>query len=378
MFCYDNVNLSTSIFVEQRGASSPGKVTLGMFAVLYEVRNGNPEHMKLAPIMERFKQVQGLKYNQDLELTLDLLKSFRLQLKVVIVRVLTKYVTGFKAYSLEQALQHRPQWPIPKGYITKQFPLRATTIEEATVQGNLLFHNDIYMTQLKCSTKELSEYAIPSINDQLTNSQIRSGQIQRARNDTAWERREVFQLGISLFHLCLNLVWALLHIYRGTLGNTGSLTYYFALLQKTRLGSEHSDYHTLLAALTQIFDGLILNAWRTECGHKTFAEFSASQPSPMDLLKTMGLMIRKYATPMERDAAENSEDLEDSVDEAICIGQPRRKPVPPIIMDTTSDPDKDKVHQNTHLLTRDLLYLSELIHAISDSDIGRIEDFFHN
>jgi len=79
---------------------------------------------------------------------------------------------------------------------------------------------------------------------------------------------------------------------------------------------------------------------------------------------------------MERDAAENSEDLEDSVDEAICIGQPRRKPVPPIIMDTTSDPDKDKVHQNTHLLTRDLLYLSELIRAISDSDIGRIEDFF--
>ena len=376
MFCYDNINLSTSIFVEQRGASSPAKVTSGTFAVLYEVRNGNPEHMKLAPIMERFKQVKGLKYNQDLEPTVDSLDSFQLQLKVVIVQDLTKYVTGFKAYSLEQALQHKPRQPIPKGYITKQFPLRATTIEEATVQGNLLFHDDIYVTQLKRSTEELSEYAIPSINDQLTNSQIRSGQILCARDNTSWERREVFQLGFGLFHLCLNLVWALLHVHRGTLGNTGSLTYYFALLQKTCLGSEHPDYHTLLAALTQIFDGLILNAWRTECGDKTFSEFSASKPSPEDLLATAGLIIRKYATPMERVEKDAAEDLEDSVDETICIGRPRRKLVPPIVMDTSSDPDKDKVHQNTRLLTRDLLYLSELIRAISDGDIGRIEDFF--
>ena len=72
IFCYDNVNLSTSIFVEQRGtgAFSPAKVTSGTFAVLYKVRNGNPEHMRLAPIIDRFKSVQGLKFNQDLQPTI--------------------------------------------------------------------------------------------------------------------------------------------------------------------------------------------------------------------------------------------------------------------------------------------------------------------
>ena len=31
VFCYDNINLSTSIFVEQRGTSGPAKVTSGFF-----------------------------------------------------------------------------------------------------------------------------------------------------------------------------------------------------------------------------------------------------------------------------------------------------------------------------------------------------------
>ena len=374
--CYDNINLGTSIFVEQRGASTPAKVTSGTFAVLYEVRNGNPEHMKLAPIMERFKQANGLNFNSDLEPTIQQRESFQSQLRIIIVQVLTKYAKRFKTRANEQVLQHEPRRPIPKGYITKQFPLRATTIEEATVQGNLLFHDDIYITQLKRSAEELSEYAIPSINDQLTNSRIRSGQILRARDDTAWERREVFQLGFGLFHLCLNLVWALLHIHRGTLGNTGSLTYYFALLQKTRLGSEHPDYHTLLSALTQIFDGLILNAWRTECGHKTLSAFAESKPSSEALLKIAGAIVQNYATPMdgvEKDEADSSGD--DSADGGKFNGRTRKKPVPPIMVDAAPDPDDDKVHQNTRLLTRDLLYLSELIRAISDGDIGRIEDF---
>ncbi len=68
VFCYDNVNLSTSIFVEQRGTSSPAKVTSGTFAVLYKVRNVNPQHMELAPIIKRFKLIKGIRYHHDLEL----------------------------------------------------------------------------------------------------------------------------------------------------------------------------------------------------------------------------------------------------------------------------------------------------------------------
>ena len=252
IFCYDNVNLSTSIFVEQHGSFSPAKVTSGTFAVLYKVRNGNPEHMRLAPIIKRFRNVKGFKFNLDLQPTVTQFESFSVQLKVIVTRILTKYVKGFDSepYSKDKKFQHKPRRPIPNGYITEQFPLRATIIEEATVCRNLLFHDDIYITQLKWSTDELSEYAIPSINDQLTNAQIHSGQTLRARDVNTWERREVFQLSFGLFHLCLNLVWALLHIHRGSLAEPGSLTYFFALLDKTHLGGEHPDYHTLLAALT--------------------------------------------------------------------------------------------------------------------------------
>ena len=228
-----------------------------------------------------------------------------------------------------------------------------------------------------------------SINDQLTNARIRSAQTIRARDVNAWERREVFQLGFGLFHLCLNLVWALLHVHRGSLAEPGSLTYLFALLEKTRLGGEHPDYHTLLAALTQILDGLILNAWRMECKCKTLFEFAATRPSAEDLLNMAGTIIQHYATPMQKGDKTTAEDS-DSGDEAdsdipLMAPQPeltntsrtRRKPaVPPIVViDAVPDPDQDRVHQNTQLLTRDLLVLAELIRAISDGDIGRVEDF---
>jgi hypothetical protein len=92
------------------------------------------------------------------------------------------------------------------------------------------------------------------------------------------------------------------------------LTYFFALLEKTRLGGDHPDYHTLLAALTQIFDGLILNAWRVECGFETLSDFAASQPSPRDLLKLAGTIVQQYATAMkkvEKDAVDDDSTDED-------------------------------------------------------------------
>ncbi|KAJ7712403.1 hypothetical protein B0H14DRAFT_2645286 [Mycena olivaceomarginata] len=46
-FCYDNVNISTSIFVEQRDAGTPAKVQSGTFGLVYILRNAVAEHMLL-------------------------------------------------------------------------------------------------------------------------------------------------------------------------------------------------------------------------------------------------------------------------------------------------------------------------------------------
>jgi hypothetical protein len=99
-----------------------------------------------------------------------------------------------------------------------------------------------------------------------------------------WERREIFQIAFGTFHLVINLLWALLRTHQGALSLKGSLTDFFNLLNKTRLGGEHPDYHMLLAALTQILHGLILSAWITEFGYSSLDDFAKSKPSVEKLM----------------------------------------------------------------------------------------------
>ena len=54
---------------------------------------------------------------------------------------------------------------MPAGYKTEQFPMRVTTIEEASVEGNLQFHEEVYHVQLKQTSEDLSKFAIPSFNN---------------------------------------------------------------------------------------------------------------------------------------------------------------------------------------------------------------------
>ncbi|KIK79607.1 hypothetical protein PAXRUDRAFT_769018, partial [Paxillus rubicundulus Ve08.2h10] len=50
LMCYDNINISTSIFIEQC-SSAPAKVQSGTFTILYNVHSGSLEQMHLAPML---------------------------------------------------------------------------------------------------------------------------------------------------------------------------------------------------------------------------------------------------------------------------------------------------------------------------------------
>ncbi|KAF8234994.1 hypothetical protein L208DRAFT_1031383, partial [Tricholoma matsutake] len=91
----------------------------------------------------------------------------------------------------------------------------------------------------------------------------------------------------------LRVIWALLHIHHGMIDEHGTLTHLFAILKKERLGSEHPDFHALLAALTQILEGLVLDAWQQECSFLNLNKFAESKS------KLAQSLIRKYATPNE-------------------------------------------------------------------------------
>ncbi|KII83570.1 hypothetical protein PLICRDRAFT_119309 [Plicaturopsis crispa FD-325 SS-3] len=314
--CWDNINISTSIFTEQR-VNGPSKVRSGTVAVLYKLPNAKRSDMLLAPMLERAKKAPGLSFNADIRPTPDQSASFNAQLLVHILRMLFLFTKGWELYEGLPEFQHLARRrQLPPGYCTEQFPVRASTIEEASVEGNIAVPEDI----------------------------------MRRKDVNPFTRMEVFQQAFGLFHLCLNLIWALLHIHRGSLKQLGSLTYFFTLLDKARLGSEHPDYHTLLAALMQILNGLVLSAWKEECGHASFEAFAASKPTPQELLAIAQQILYKYY---------------DSPDATGSAGRSgTQRPVP----------QDDNPHRNLRILTRDLLYVVELIRAISDGDIGRIED----
>ncbi len=241
------------------------------------------------------------------------------------------------------------------------------TIEEASVQGNILVHDNIYHIQLKLGADDpiINTQVIPTINDQLTNAHIQGAQALRAPDVSFWEQRQIFQISFGVFHLVMNLTWALLHNHHGTVNDLGSLSHFFLMLEKTCLGGEHPDYHTLLATLMQILEGLLLNAWCTECG--SLEAYAKTKLSPDDLLWKACIILNKYRAPdhiqvfahppkEQKDASSTSD------------------PVSTSTSNTKLGPEIDTAHVNIVLLTWDLLYVAELINTISSGDFGQVED----
>ncbi|KAF8234090.1 hypothetical protein L208DRAFT_1263482, partial [Tricholoma matsutake] len=86
----------------------------------------------------------------------------------------------------------------------------------------------------------------------------------------------------------------------GTVNQSGSLSHFFAILEKVQLNSDHPDFHTLLAALTQVLEGLILHVWQTICGRSSLESFATLQPSTTKLLERSHSIIWNYATPSRK------------------------------------------------------------------------------
>jgi len=314
--------------------------------------------------------------------TLEQLRSTRSQFKVLVVRVLTTFSKPFQSYADSPQLQHAPRRVLTLKK-TETYPLRVTTINEATVEGTIKVWDNIY-EQVKRNAESLNNQAVPSINDQLTNARVRGAKATRAKEDSAFLRLDNIQLGYGLFHKCLNLVWVLLKTHQGAIDQLGSLKYFFALLEKTRLANDKPDYHTLLAALMQVLYGVLLEAWRCNCGFSTLDGLAASKPSPEALLDIAEKILSHY-TPMDEhpkpkgsghaNEAEFSDAGSDDSDVSNDLEPPSAgSSIPRSNNPDSQDPLDDPAHQNIRILLWDLLYVAELVRAISDGDWGRIED----
>ncbi|KAF7966984.1 hypothetical protein HWV62_36286 [Athelia sp. TMB] len=337
--CWDNINMKRSKFYEQR-ENGPPKVSSGTVAILYKVVGANPEYMHVKPMLERAATAADLSWKHDIRPTPEQYASFHFQCKIHVVRILTTHATPFQYLSDHPSLQHQSRKPVPVDFKSEQFPLRATTFNEATISGTIQFIDNVYGEQLKKTAADIGDKAIPSTNDQLSNARFRSAKAMRRGDLTHLGRLENFQIGFGIFHAIMNFIWGLLNHHRGSIAHIGSLAYWFEVLDKSRLGNKEPDYHTLLAALKQIFEGVILDAWRIECGFESIDAFAASEPSPETLLRIASQILLNHATPIPEGASAA----------------------------------QDIARRNLILLIRDLLYAMELVRATKDGDFGRIED----
>lgn len=173
---YNNINISSSIYAEQT-FNTMSKVQSGSFAIIYEVPDTRHEVYNIATIRQRLLNFTPLQLS-DLRPSIDSLHAYAMQSAVNVCQILFTYADKFRSYKFKDVplLQHTPRRQHPPGYQTSFHVLRATIIEEASIKGNILVHEDIFVTQLQKTVDELTRFAIPSINDQLTNSRIRSVQ----------------------------------------------------------------------------------------------------------------------------------------------------------------------------------------------------------
>ncbi|KAL1675484.1 hypothetical protein EV122DRAFT_218470 [Schizophyllum commune] len=311
---YDNVNMSMSEHVEQRPGAPP-KVQSGTFGMIYQLR-GNPRRtdMLLAPLEKNLETAGDLSL-ADITPTLAQSRAVLHQLKIIVVRALTSYNAAFADYAEYPTLQHQPRRPLSHTETNVFHPLPIVTIGEGSIEGNLDYQEYLYLDH---------------------------GQLRRTGDINAFTTRRIFQLGFGLFHMLMNLIWGIRKTHYGTMKQIGSLSYFFNIvIDKVRLANDRPDFHTLLAALQQVRDGILLEAWRRECGADSLDAFARSQPMETELLAVAERILLNYATPVD-----------------------------PSDLDRRPDP----AHENIRLLLRDLIYVAELTQAIADGDFGRIED----
>ncbi|KAH9056765.1 hypothetical protein EDB87DRAFT_1566069 [Lactarius vividus] len=146
---YNNINISSSIYVEQ-GPNTMSKVQSGTFGVIYKLLNARAEDMSIVPLVNNLRRSSPLALS-NLRMTPQGRQSYISQTAVTIVQILMKYVKGFETQQSDTILQHPKRWPLLVGHKTIFHPLQASTIEEASIDGNLLVHDNVYLVQLKRS-----------------------------------------------------------------------------------------------------------------------------------------------------------------------------------------------------------------------------------
>lgn len=339
MLGFDNEQISMSTHISQRPGAIPA-VRSFTAGILYALRNATLGACVLQPILDRRKNCPIITYKNHIQLTRCQRSSFHRHLVLDVMDILIKNTPGFQTDAYTQLIKHEKHRPPPEGHKTEEFILPTLEIDESTTIGVLSYFEVIYNKILKVSEALLNCLAIPTVNDQLTNSRICGSQVERRGDISPTRRVDNFQCGIGMFHADMNLGWKIHTVHEGSPDVPGSLSFWQAFLGTKRIGTARPDYYTLKTHHMDILYGNILHSWSKKTGHDDLENYAKTNPLPSELENTAAEILNDYIS-----------------DEALSDCKSK----------------KDNLFYNVVLLNRDLLYLYEFQAAISSGDFGRLE-----
>ncbi|KAG0316399.1 hypothetical protein BG000_004876, partial [Podila horticola] len=325
LLVYDNINFSKRKY-DQRIGNADDFIS-GTTATMIIGKNLSPGSVH--QIRDSYSRLCSTDFMMD-EAEVDHLRHVS---RFHIIEELKKNLKGYSLCSTPTLELHR--LPAER---TKTYPLPTMKIDESSLEGNKMVLETVIQEVLGLEKDWFNAGKLVVIaGDLATVRKLRGLKDLRLDEHSPYHRLDWTTPVAQLFHMQMLLAKTILHNYRGSATEQGSLEQLATMLGRKRIFSDNPDFHAMDELLRHVFTATVLRLWEVSMG----AEEMQTPEIYSDNVAFSNLVNEKVM---------------EIVDQNINA---------PNIESTSS--------RNARLFLRDMILYMELSSAIKIGDIGRIE-----
>ncbi|KIO28656.1 hypothetical protein M407DRAFT_71589, partial [Tulasnella calospora MUT 4182] len=241
--------------------------------------------------------------------------------------------------------------PAASGKPTEIWPLQTMHIDQASLEGNSEWLDNVLRRQLRFTSQEAkkrlaNEIVLPIVGDELTASRIQTLMRYRAKDDNGLARMEYGAVVPGFFHVFITCGIMVFQNHGGTKRGRG-INRDITLLQRLRGkgGEGKSRWHDLKEVIEHTLEARCLRQWIKYSGGTSLDDLRRWEPQPEELRKAAEEIVLEWAS-----------------ENVAGTGKPLA--------------EKNSVMRtrNETLLLRDCLIFHELLAAAKCGDVGRLVD----
>jgi hypothetical protein len=249
------------------------------------------------------------------------------------IEVLKKNLQGYNLCSTPNIDIHQLT---PKK--TTTFPLPIMKIDESSLEGNKAVVETIIEEVLGLKEGWFAAGKMVVVaGDLATVKKLRGLKGLRSDERSPYHRLDWALPVAQLFHMQMSLAKTLVHNYRGSVNEQGSLEQLATMLQRRRVFSDNPDFHAMDELLRHVFTATVLRLWEVSSKAKEMSNLNTCSNNA----EFSNIVNEKVMEIIDRDLNTSNIDYTPS--------------------------------RNAILFVRDMLLYMELSSAIKIGDIGRIE-----